>query len=438
MQPIRFKDLLINFTTEFDLLWSAKDSGADNAATFWRPNTTADALNSFSSLGDVIVSDYRTINNRKFVAVVSEADSVNGTALRAPVDFNLVWKNSGKKVRSECSVWKPVPPEGYVAMGMVCCIGYDKPTLNAIRCVRADLVVDAYIGNPIWSDKGSGSRMDFSAWDIHTPDVQPAEAYIAAGTFYGADSWTRPSFGARPYALRMELAVQESTLPAPPTPLALEETEASSHVCELPWFVVKDSNLTPLEQLHQSPIYRLERSDRYLPVGVGHNTTLQGKTFNWTARKGEAGDSSVDFIAATGIEFAYEWPPITRPVIFSAHLNKSFTHTAQSAKGWGTSTSLEVAAYVPASQTIAAYVVRSEYKLYRQDGSQLAATVSYTNGDTVYFSESTAQAPEVDEPAPVLVPPVEPGPVEEAPVTPPGETALEITPHDLIDDTFFS
>ncbi|QJI34514.1 Vps62-related protein [Pseudomonas sp. ADAK13] len=429
MQPIRFKDLLINFTTEFDLLWSAKDSGADNAATFWRPNTTADSLNSFSSLGDVVASDYRTINNRKFVAVVSEADPVNGTALRAPVGFNLIWKNSGKKTRSEFSVWKPVPPEGYVAMGMACCIGYDKPTLNAVRCVRADLAVDAYIGNAIWNDKGSGARMDFSAWDVHTPDVEPEAAYIATGTFYGTGGWTRPSFGARPYALRMELACQESTLPAPPAPFASVETEPSPTVCELPWFAVKDSNLTPFEQLHHSPRYRLERTDRYLSVGLGQNTTPQGKTFNWTAHKGEAGDNSIDFTAVTGIQLAYEWSSTARPVMFSAHLSNSFTHTTQSAKGWGTSTPLEVAAYVPANQTIAAYVIRSEYKLYRQDGSQLAATVSYTNGDTVYFSESSASIPEGNEQAPVLALPVEP-----VPALPSVEPALEITPHDVIDN----
>ncbi len=437
MQPIRFKDLLINFTTEFDLLWSAKDSGADNAATFWRPNTTADSLNSFSSLGDVIANDYRTINNRKFVAVVSEADTVNGTALRAPVGFNLVWKNAAKKVRSEFSVWKPVPPEGYVAMGMVCCIGYDKPTLNAVRCVRADLAVDAYIGNSIWNDKGSGAHLDFSAWDVHTPDVEPGAAYIATGTFYGTDGWTRPSFGARPYALRMELALQESPLPAPPAPLAAVETEPSATVCELPWFTVKDSNLTPFEQLHYSPMYRLQRIDRYLAVGVGQNTTPQGKTFNWTAYKGEVDDHSIDFTTLTGIQLAYEWSPISRPVIFSAQLSKSFTHTTQSAKGWGASMPLEVAAYVPASQTIAAYVIRSEYTLYRQDGSQLASTVSYTNGDMVYFSEASEAAPEDEENLPALAPPEVPEIVEEALAQPSVEPVLEITPHDFTDNTLF-
>lgn len=428
MQPIRFKDLLINFTTDFDLLWNVKNTGVIDAACFWRPNTSNDRLNGYSLLGDVVVGHYRNINDRKIVAVVSEADKVNGTALRAPTNFHQVWKNSGKKVRTEISIWRPIPPEGYVAMGMVCCIGYEKPSLNIVRCVRADLAVDAYIGNSIWNDKGSGSSMDFSAWDIHAPDVQPGEAYIATGSFYGADGWTRPAFGARPYALRMELALQENPLPAPPAPLATEEAEQRVHTCELPWFAVKDSNLTQLEQLHHSPIYRLERSDRYLVAGVAQNATPHGKTFNWTAHKGEAGDSSIDFTAVTGIELAHEWSTTSssRPVFFSAHLSKSFTHTTQSAKGWGTSTPLEVAAYVPASQTIAAYVIRSEYKLYRQDGSQLAATVSYTNGDTVYFSEAYSPSPESSAEPPVLPTLSAPEPVDNLQTSiAPGDNATE-------------
>jgi len=431
MAPIRFKDLLISFTTEFDLLWNDKGSGALKSASFWRPNTSADALNTFSSLGDVVFEGYRTINNRKVVAVVSEADKVNGTALRAPTDFKLVWQNSGKKVRSEVSVWRPIPPEGYVTMGMVCCVGYDKPSVTTVRCVRADLVVDAYIGNPIWNDKGSGSRMDFSTWDVHSPEAEPGEAYIAPGTFFGNGSFARPSFGARPYALRMELALQQNPLPAPAE--VQEPAQHPANVCDLPWFAVKDSNLTPIEQLQSTPTYRLERSDRYLSVGVGHNTTAEGKTFNWTARRGENGDDSIDFTAITGIDFSGEWSSIALPLSFSANLDKLFTHTSQSAKGWGSSASLEVAAYVPANQTVAAHLIRSEYRLLRQDGSQLSATVGYTNGDTVYFSDSTAVVPAEN---PLLPPPAEPIAADDEQAPPPAaENTLEIMSHDFIDDT---
>jgi len=434
MEPIKFKDLLINFTTAFDLLWSVKKSGVVDAACFWRPNTSSDALHGFSLLGDVIVADYRNINNRKIVAVVSEVDKINGTALRVPLDFVPVWKNSGKKVITEISIWRPIAPEGYVAMGTLCCIGYDKPLLNTVRCVRADLVANAYIGNAIWNDKGSGSKMDFSAWETETAEVEPGEAYISTGVFYGHHSFARPSFGARPYSLRMELPVMERPLPAPPAPGGVSGEDRSPEVCKLPWFIVKDSNLTPLEQYQHSPTYRLERSDSYITIGIGKNTTRETKTFKWSAIKGETRDNSIDLKTLTGIDFISEWSSTSQPVGFSASLNKNFTHTSQSAKDWATTSTLEVAAYVPANQTIAAHLLYSQYRLLRKDGTQLGATVRYINGDHVYYSESSTAIAQGSEETPL--PSTNEDPINETPApTPSTETNLEVTPHDVRDDT---
>ena len=443
MKPMRYKDLLINFTTEFDLLWNAKNMGATYPGCFWRPNTTSDTLNSYSSLGDVLVGHYRNINDLKIVAVVSEVDKVNGTALRAPIDFQQVWKNAGKKVRAEISIWRPRPPEGYVAMGMVFSVGNEKPSLNSVRCVREDLVSHAYIGSPIWNDKGSRSQMDFSAWDIQTAEAEPGEACIATGTFFGHDSYSKPTFGASPRALRMDLAYLENPLPAPPEPFGTM-AEHPPQICELPWFLVKDNSLSILEQLKDSPIYRLERSDRYLEIGIGNNTTAEGKTFKWNTTNGEVGDHSIGFSHLTRINIFSDWSwPLEgelgsewiwstaiQPVFFSARLNDAVNHTTQSAKGWGTSSSLEVAAYVPANQTIAAYLIHSEYRLLRKDGTQLGPTVSYVNGDTVYFSELPAPAPATNQVEYMLEPAQEPAAIEEVPA----ETTLEITPHDAIDD----
>ena len=41
-----------------------------------------------------------------------------------------------------------------------------KPSLNAVRCVRADLVIASFVGDLIWNDRGSGARQNFSAWSI--------------------------------------------------------------------------------------------------------------------------------------------------------------------------------------------------------------------------------------------------------------------------------
>ena len=47
MEPLKYKDLLISFTTEFTQLWNDKGTRARQAVTFWRPSTSADNLTPF-------------------------------------------------------------------------------------------------------------------------------------------------------------------------------------------------------------------------------------------------------------------------------------------------------------------------------------------------------------------------------------------------------
>ncbi|WP_455823830.1 Vps62-related protein [Pseudomonas graminis] len=430
MHSLQYKDLLINFTTEFVPVWNDKGTRAETSVTFWRPSTSSDALGNFTCLGDVAVAGNHNINQLKVVAVVSDANGANGTALRAPDDFESVWEHSGPRHRHAVSIWRPIAPEGYVALGLVCGVGNDKPPRNTIRCVREDLTTQAYVDQLIWSDKGSGADRDFSAWGIATPQPLPGEAYLAPGTFTGNEDFARPTRHSV-HALRLELTVQAQPLPPLPpvitsdTPMALQENDGT-HVCELPWFTVRDPALTPLEQLQHCPIYRLQRKDQYSLAVSGQNPTPTSKTFSWTVEKGEIGAHSVILRGLTGIRMQAEWLP-RHPLSASARLSRDFSHTGVSAKGWGQTSLLDVMAYVPANKFIGAYLIRSEYTLLRADGSQLGETVSYANGDNVYFSE-LAQ-PEIASPA-LQVP-------EDAPqeMPEPTENSLEIASDDFSDDT---
>lgn len=97
MNSLQYKDLLINFTTEFVPVWNDKGTRAEKPVTFWRPSTSSDALGNFVPLGDVAVAGYHNINQLNIVAVVSEVDRENGTALRPPVDFERVLGTLGTK-----------------------------------------------------------------------------------------------------------------------------------------------------------------------------------------------------------------------------------------------------------------------------------------------------------------------------------------------------
>ncbi|RQO58857.1 Vps62-related protein [Pseudomonas sp. KBW05] len=424
MNPLQFNDLLISFTCEFLPLWNDKGSGAYNAVSLWRPSTASDALGQFFPLGDIATSNYLNINQRKIVAVVSDANKVNGTALRPPNDYQLVWRDAGSGARTDLSIWQPLAPEGYVAMGLVSGVGYEKPSRNAARCVRSDLVVSAQPAELIWSDSGSGASSDFSAWAIAAPEAVPGEINLAPGTFTGIAGYTKPTLPA--YALRLALSTQLSE-PAPPPPLTgfesptVTPTSAAPQVCQLPWFCVRDPELSPVEQLDSSPIYRLERTDRHLPAGFGHNTTATIQPHAWTALKGEVGNHSLALAHTSSVSLHSSWSANARhfELKFSANLDPAFTHTQRSAKGWNVSSPLEIITYVPAKKAVAAYLIQSEYRLLRQDGGQVSTTVTYTNGDQVYMSEFPH-----DEPVHSEEPAVQP---------PQASSELEVASHDLVD-----
>lgn len=421
MNPLQFKDLLISFTSDFVPLWNDKGSGARKAVSLWRPSASSDALGQFYSLGDIATDSYRNINQRKIVALVSDANKLNGTALRLPSGYELVWKDIGSGARAELSVWRPLAPEGYVAMGLVCGVDYEKPSLHAVRCVRADLVASAQPGELIWSDKGSGAQKDFSAWSITAASAAPGEINLAPGTFAGSERYTRPTLPT--FALRLPLTAQLNELPAAPALFDYQapvgtQTSSTVHHCELPWFSVNDPELSPIEQLNSSATYRLERTDRHLLTGFGHNATTASQPFMWNAAKGENGAHSRALASTCSVELGKGWPMTahTFELSFSAHLSEQFAHTQNSAKGWNQASELEIITYVPASKAVAAYLIQSEYQLLRADGSQVAGAVSYINGDNVYVSEFPVTEPERAE-------------------EPPEPPELEILGHDLVDET---
>ncbi|OPB09597.1 hypothetical protein BFW91_14325 [Pseudomonas fluorescens] len=425
MKPLQFNDLLISFTSEFLPLWNDKGSGAHKAVGLWRPSTASDALRPFFTLGDIAVNHYRNINYSNVVAVVSDVNTVDGTALRAPVDYQLVWQDEGSGALSNASIWRPLPPEGYVAMGLVYGVDYDKPSRHAVRCVRQDLVMAAQAGELIWDDKGSGAANDLSLWSVTPPDAPAGEIYLAPGTFIGLGDYAKPNLEA--YSLRLTLTAQLHDLPPPPALSGYENpgTDEAVHTpqaCELPWFCIKDPELAVIEQFQSSPTYRLERTDRHLCVGFGHNTEATSQPFMWTAAKGDVGATAKALAANTCLGLGKEWPVGEHvfELSFSAHLDRNFTHTQRSAKGWNQPSSLEIITYVPPKKAVAAYLVQSEYRLLRQDGSQVSSTARYTNGDNVYMS---------DYPNAEVLPDEQPPPVE----APQAEPELEVTGHDLID-----
>jgi hypothetical protein len=109
-----FKKDVIKFSKIVDL---------DKTYSIWRPISDGN----FKPLGDII------LNNNEVGETT--ATVVNG-GVSKPLRYELVYKMENK------SIWKPIPPDGYISMGYVFKSGggLSQPSRDLIYCPRADLV----------------------------------------------------------------------------------------------------------------------------------------------------------------------------------------------------------------------------------------------------------------------------------------------------------
>lgn len=402
MQPIRNDNLLISFTTEFLRIWDTAGSRAKPAA-FWRPMPPADVLPGYFPLGDVAIGDHDNINDRHAVAVVCEAatpsaDPAKGSALRRPDDYELIWQDTGSGSKKDGAIWRPIPPQGYVALGSVCSDGHAKPSLNAVRCVRADLLIASDLNLPVWTDRDSRARQSISTWSVIPPSAPADEIHLAPGTFVGVKGYSKPA-NFNLYSLRIPIVIDVNARPAAPvladvTPPTLQPPEQPAYSARLPWFIVKDPQLTRRQQLSQSPEYLLQRTDHYQLVGHCHNTENHNKTARWVAPRLQQNNRLRLFSNATWIEFGAQWQSnLSQPFLFSARLNNEFTLCETHSNEWLNPAPIDVAAIVASNSSVAVYVTQSDYKLLRADGTQIGSAVRYTDGQNLHFSVYTPPQP---------------------------------------------
>ena len=134
--------------------------------------------------------------------------------LQQPLDYELLWANvlptSQPQQRVDpVSVWRPIAPPGYVALGFA--LNNDlsrKPSLDVVRCVHRSLVLQASLDpSPVWTDRASPSKTGpVSFWQIaplRHQDERTLNLRIPAGTFHAIAAWEAPKY---PVAFSLQFA----------------------------------------------------------------------------------------------------------------------------------------------------------------------------------------------------------------------------------------
>ena len=385
--------LQIMFTDNFDIKWF-NNSGEGLVGSFYQP---VPYRTGYYPLGSVVWGDFdpeHPIGN--YAAVVVKA-SPGSDALAAPVDYELVWTDYGMDETLRCSIWKPLPPnDNYCAMGLVAQTGWEKPSLEAVRCVKKSLTAVGLPGMWYWSTYESDAALPFVAWKIYIPAGGSSEKLLLdAGTFMGYHEGTVPSPDEVTRVLSVDIPILvdgsfDSYRPElegfdEPPPIS---TPVMAKAILIPFTAIMDPIYHPNAenwdihwQVTHSPFYRLDRHVRYKTIAHAFNGGSADMTISEATTVGIELTKSTEWWVETGVEITAEGG--VNVGIASASVSASLSVNL----GYSSSTSITSLVYqeltktmtIPAGKSGALWQKWNWFTLYRHNGSDLELVGTTTN-----------------------------------------------------------
>jgi hypothetical protein len=391
-------ELLITFVDQYTLRWRDWGSEGTYDGSFYHPVTT----DGFRAIGSLACGpDGYPDPNGTFAIMVVKAKLGHEDALAEPVSYQLIYNDRGSGATMYGSFWRPIPPDGYVAMGTVAANNtWDAPSLSDVVCVRSDLaVIGEASTNFIYTDLGTGADMYLSCWKIEQPGAGPHElAYLQTGTFVGVNNWNRPTADPAMYVLKVDLPTlaevpYQTFVPtlasydAPP-----EETiPIMAKAMLVPCTIINDAAYSGNIgwQVAHSPLYRLERQVFYKLLYHNHNQTSTMQTNNVTITSGITteqstkiwSETSISVAAEVGISFKAFEGKITSTV------SRSFGYETQTSVAELQQKSISSSINTPPGKAAALWQRYSRYILYRHNGTQYEPVTSWEFGIDSYVTD---------------------------------------------------
>lgn len=313
---MQFGELALAFTTEFEFRWSDKGSGGKYDCGFWHPVPPE----GFYALGSIGLSSHEDPNGKVAALCVKGTlydgtDATLGAPLVRPTRYTRIWKDKGTNGKYTGSCWRPeYVPGGYYAMGDVFRPNYDiSPDTDDVVCVRADLTHEALAGNLIWTDQGTGANKDFAAWTMMptTDYTDSSLGLIAANTFVGMPTRTKPSGELALCVLKLPLPVEYADTPTPPQMTTSGKPDSETvpvvdRTVYVPFTAITDKRGRSVQwKVENSPFYAIQRLVSYDLLFYLDNDTSNPQTVTGQIEVGVSETNSETFSVTTGIEVSY-------------------------------------------------------------------------------------------------------------------------------------
>ena len=110
-------------------------------------------------------------------------------AVSEPIGFELIWNTNN------VYVWKPIPGDGYIGLGVAVTLNKTPPDTSLFCCVAIEYTSEVLLDNNLfWSNKGNDPNNPLSLWEV------PSKNYFISNVAY-----TKPSEFSQPvYSINLE------------------------------------------------------------------------------------------------------------------------------------------------------------------------------------------------------------------------------------------
>jgi hypothetical protein len=85
-----------------------------------------------------------------------------------PAGYDMIWRDDGSGADMDGSIWQPRPPgSDYVCLGSVGQSGYVQPSGASYACVHRCLTRQVQPRPAVWTDEGTGARMQVAVFGVY-------------------------------------------------------------------------------------------------------------------------------------------------------------------------------------------------------------------------------------------------------------------------------
>ncbi|KAF4382984.1 hypothetical protein F8388_009015 [Cannabis sativa] len=200
---INLGELEVFKVTRFEFVWCHNPSqDKKKGVTFYKPVEIPDGFhilghycqpNNHPLRGYVLVAREVSTSTPEIAHASSDAIA-KLPALCEPLDYILVWcpEDWTEQRYGGCGYfWLPQAPEGYMPVGILVTNKPSKPSLDEVRCVRADLTDECDAYRLLLLNSSSGYvNCSFQVWSTRPHCRGMMEKGVSVGTFFCSSSWS--------------------------------------------------------------------------------------------------------------------------------------------------------------------------------------------------------------------------------------------------------